>query len=294
MLAVFVVNNFLDVVNGNVAVGSLRNAIELANANNVHDTIIFQDYLFDDPGSHTIFLSNHMNGGQLELDSIRGVDIIGPGPGILTIVAANNNRIFLIDDGNEQIGTRVSISGLTLSGGNPLANNEGGRGGAILNRDFLTLTEVDISNNIAPNGGGGIFSDRGFVTIERSLIRNNISGRGGGGIQNGLRGVEDNLPRTTILNSTITGNTAIGIPLQNGDLTGYGGGVLNFAGTVNIEQSTIYDNTANVVSTAAALRSAGGGSATQGFDPEKDDDGAATVFSGFATTNIRSSILLCN
>lgn len=286
MLSLWVVNNFGDLDGpGNVVTGSLRQAVQEANANEGFDQIIFADYLFDGGATGSITLDGRENGGALLLTDIGGVEIIGPGPGLLTISAGGNNRIFLVDDGDEGTLASASISGVTLQFGSPLADDEDGYGGAILNRDFLTLEEVDINNNFAPAGGGGVFTQNGFTEIDRSVIRNNTSLMGGGGIQNGEFEQTDNLPTTTIRNSTITGNTATGIPADD-MLTGYGGGVLNFAGTVNIEQSTIYGNFAS---------NDGGGSATQGFDPMVDDDsGMATVYAGLATTNIRSSIIVGN
>jgi len=125
----------------------------------------------------------------------------------------------------------------------------------------------------------------GFLEVSRSLIQQNTAFLGGGGIQNGVADQTDDLPTTTIVNSTITGNTAIGFS-EGEDPTGYGGGVLNLAGTVNIEQSTIYGNSASVD---------GGGVANQGFDPEVDEDsGEPTVLSGNATMIIRSSIIVGN
>lgn len=264
LLAVYAVNNSYDLDAGNgfqAVVGSLRQAVGLANANAGFDTIIFQDFLFDS-GPRTIALDAHeAHGGPLLLTDKAGVEIIGPGPGVLTVSAAGNNRIFLVDDGDEKVSSPVTISGLTLSNGSPQGDDEDGRGGAILNREFLTLREVAIVGSFAPGGGGAIFNDTGFVQIDRSLIQDNTSQRGGGGIQNGLADQTDNLPRTAILNSTITGNTATGI--LNGEApTGYGGGVLNLAGTVDIEQSTIYGNSTSV---------AGGGVASRGFDPEVEE-----------------------
>ena len=296
MLAVFVVNNFADLdINGAPVVGSLRQAVQEANETVGRDTIMFADFLFDGVQGSTIQLSGGDNSAPLMLTDISGVDIIGPGPaaavdgleplGRLTISAGGPNRVFLIDDGNEEVRSSVTISGVTLSGGSPAADDEDGRGGAILNREFLTLNTVELSNNFAPGGGGGVHNDTGVLRVENSLIRENVSQQGGGGVQSGIAEQDDNLPTTTIINSTITGNTAIGVPMDDMP-TGYGGGVLNLAGTVNIEQSTIYGNTSP---------DGGGGVASQGFDPMVEEESMMpTVMSGNATTNIRSSIIVGN
>ncbi|MCA9231795.1 MAG: hypothetical protein KDA57_14185 [Planctomycetales bacterium] len=288
LLTVYPVNNFFDLyTDGTPVEGSLRQVVQLANANPGFDTIVFQDYLFDGPGGAFIALSAAEGGGPLLLTDESGIEIIGPGPGKLTISAPGNNRIFLVDDTNEDNFSNVTISGVTLTGGNPLGDDEDGRGGAILNRERLTLTEVAIENSFAPKGGGAVFSEFGRLTIESSLIQGNSSGFGGGGIQNGLADQMENFASTTITNSTITGNSAFGIP--DGDtLTGYGGGVLNLAGTVTVEQSTVYGNTST---------DGGGGVASQGFDAmyeDQDGDVVPTVFSGLATLVLRSSIIVGN
>ncbi|MEM8947310.1 MAG: choice-of-anchor Q domain-containing protein [Planctomycetota bacterium] len=297
MLATFVVNNFFDLDGGgDVVTGSLRNAVEEANATVGRDTIMFADFLFDNVIGSTINLDGRDNGGPLLLTDIAGVDIIGPGPamidglteeevpGRLTINAAGNNRIFFINDGNDEVTSRVTISGVTLAGGSPQPDDEDGLGGAILNVENLTLSEVELRNNFAPSGGGAVHNSTGVLRIENSLVRDNTSLTGGGGIQTGEPDQDDDLPTTTIVNSTITGNTAIGVPVDDSP-TGYGGGVYNRAGTTNIEQSTIYGNEASVY---------GGGVASRGFDPEADDMGMPTAMGGSSTTNIRSSIIVGN
>lgn len=272
MLATFVVNNLGDLnADQTTVTGSLRNAVEEANANDGFDTIMFADFLFDDVFGSTIFLDGRDAGGALNLTDIAGVEIIGPGAaaetasssplGRLTIVAGGGNRIFVVNDGNDDRFSAVTISGVTLSSGNPAADDLDGLGGAIHNSEFMTLTEVELLNNFAPGGGGAVHNAIGNLTIENSLIRGNTSRVGGGGVQTGEIDQDDNLPTTTIVNSTITGNTALGVVVDD-TLTGYGGGVYNRAGTTNIEQSTIYGNTASV---------SGGGIASRGFDAERED-----------------------
>jgi len=288
MLALFVVNDLGDFdEDDNLIAGSLRNAVLQANASGGFDTIIFSDFLFNGPGSGVIALDPREEGGPLLLTDPDGIQILGPGAGVLSVFAPGSNRIFLVDDADADNLSSVTISGLTLSGGSPAGDDEDGRGGAILNRESLTLEEVEIRNSFAPGGGGAVFNDIGsFLRIERSLIRDNTSGAGGGGIQNGILDEEENLPTTTIVNSTITGNMANGA--GGGDTSYGGGGVLNLSGTVNIEQSTIFGNSTSTE---------GGGVVSQGFDAEfegGDDDPVPTVLSGFATTNIRSSIIVGN
>ncbi len=289
MLATFNVvsaDDLRDDGNGGIEVvpGSLRDILEQANAFNDADIIQFSGPAFENPT--TIVLEQDM-GDFGQLDITNPVEIVGLGASKLFIHSASGKRIFLVDDGSENVTINVTISGITLSGiGGIAGDDEDGRGGAILNREALALNQMQIRNSSAPNGGGAIFNQTGSLDIEGSLIRDNTSGQGGGGIQNGLADQTDNLPSLTVVNSTITGNTANGNPGEMGVATGYGGGVLNSAGYTGIIQSTVYDNLAEVD---------GGGVGSQGFDPELDDmTMMPTVYSGNATTTIRSSIIVGN
>ncbi len=289
LLAVFNVTTIDDIEDDDndgtfeIVPGSLRDALEQANEFNNFDTIVFTGLAFENPT--TIVLEQSMDDfGQLAI--LNAVEIIGPGASKLTIQGAGGKRIFLVDDGSDDTAASVSINGVTLAGAGGIAgDDEEGRGGAILNREALRLTQVQIMNSSAPNGGGAVFNEAGVLTVDSSLIVDNTSGQGGGGIQNGLVDQDDNLPRVRIVNSTITGNRALGNPGEEGGYTGYGGGVLNAAGTVDIDQSTVYGNQASYN---------GGGVASRGFDAEFDDEMIPTVYSGNATTNVRSSIIAGN
>ncbi|NOZ39392.1 MAG: hypothetical protein GXP24_04100 [Planctomycetes bacterium] len=289
MLAVFYVTTIYDIEDDDgdgtfeIVPGSLRDAIEQANEFENFDTIVFSGLAFEN--QTTIFLQqNEDNFGQLEI--LNAVEIIGPGASKLTIESATGRRIFLVDDTSDDTTIGVTISGVTLAGAGSIAgDDEDGRGGAILNREALTLDQVQIINSTAPNGGGAVFNETGVLRVESSLILGNTSGQGGGGIQNGLVDQDDNFPRINIVNSTITGNRALGNPGEEAGYTGYGGGVLNAAGTVDINQSTVYGNEASYN---------GGGVASRGFDAEFDDEMIPTVYSGNATTTVRSSIIAGN
>ena len=229
--------------------GSLRKAIEDANANMGADTITFSV-------TGTNFLSS-------ELPAITGeLAIDGPGATSLTINGNNSFRVFLIESG-----ATVTISGLTIRNGHAASGegggilNEGtlavtnsvvsgnsaegpGIGGGILNRGALTITNSTVSGNSA-SGGGGI-ENRGTLTITNSTVSGN-SASGGGGIGNG--------GTLTIINSTVSLNVAlVGGGIGNGGrltitkstISGNsggdgGGGILNGLGslTVNIKNSIV-------------------------------------------------------
>jgi hypothetical protein len=95
----------------------------------------------------------------------------------------------------------------------------------------MTLTKTTVSSNTVVGDGGGI-ENHGTMTLTNSTVSGNNAAQDGGGIKN----------RNTLFltNSTISGNTASG----NIATTGYGGGILNDGGVIDITYGTIYANTA--------------------------------------------------
>jgi hypothetical protein len=153
------VDTLLDEADGSIDDGdvSLRDAIAIAPAG---DTIDFDASL--DGG--TILLTM----GELSITKAMTIDATALLQG-LTIDAAGNDptpeadngdgsRIFLIDDGEPGTDSPVTISGLTLTGGDAYKD-----GGAVDSRETLTITSSTISGNSAQNGGGSddSSSDRG-------------------------------------------------------------------------------------------------------------------------------------
>ena len=110
-------------------------------------------------------------------------------------------------------GADVAISGLTLTGGD-VASILGG--GAISNRENLTVTALTITGNSAGSTttgfhGGGIVNFGGNLTVNASTISGNtvLFGRGGG--------IYSTFGTMTISQSTISGNFV--------SSTGSGGGI---------------------------------------------------------------------
>jgi hypothetical protein len=194
---------------------SLRGAITAANANAGDDTI-------DIGVTGTVDLT----GALPNLSS--NIEIKGPGADQLTVrrpaTAATDFRIF-----NVTIGSVVSISGITISGGQATSDSGGG-----IQNSFGTLTVSDstITDNSASFAGGGIQNSFGTLTVSNSTISHNSAGEGGG-IDTVNNDTESQ--STTITNSTISGNTS----------ATSGGGVNNFSGRTTIKFSTITKNTAN-------------------------------------------------
>ena len=225
--------------------GSLRQALIDANAAAGADDIAFTVV----PPA-TISLLN-------TLPQITGpLTITGLGAANLTIRrdpgAASNFRIFDITAG---AAPQVTITGVTLTNGNPgslpggainvaspaglaltvvdsaITGNNANRGGGIAvgNGTSLTVRRTLIDGNAATGAGGGLslFSSNSLV-LEDSTVSGNV-GDPGGGLYSFLTGSP-----VTIRGSTISGNTSAG-----------GGGVLFFtfySPPILIENSTISGN----------------------------------------------------
>jgi hypothetical protein len=118
--------------------------------------------------------------------------------------------------------------------------DSGGEGGGIYNGGgTVTITNCSVSGNAAgvndefPAGYGGGISSYGTLTITNSTVENNVCWLAGGGI---------NGDGITVMNSTISGNSAIGE--HDGEPWGAGGGIEG--GTVTFTNSTLSGNYANL------------------------------------------------
>src|SRR5262245_40626719 len=169
--------------------GSLRDAVAQANAHTGADVIVFDDGL-----AGTIALS----GGELDITD--DLKINGPGADKLTVSGGNLSRVFQVEAGED-----VSISGLTIAGGNAAAGN----GGGIDNFGTLSVSDVVFSGNAATNGGGLDNEADGTATVRGSTFSGNSTALDGAGIFNTAGGT------LTVSDSNFTGNSAS---------TGNGGG----------------------------------------------------------------------
>jgi hypothetical protein len=196
--------------------GSLRDAINQANAASSNDVIAF------DP---TIFAAHQtipLGGTELLIQNNGTLTINGPAAGV-TISGNNASRVLL------NLGATVSLRNLTITGGaqgsGPVINGAGiyNAGGT------MTLTKVTVRGNTASSGynGGGIHNGGGTMTLTNSTISNNSASVYGGGIDNYFGTL-------TLINSTVSDNSAA-----------YGGGIETNFGTVTITNSTISGNTAS-------------------------------------------------
>ena len=206
--------------------GSLRDALANANDGDVIDLTGL---------AGTITLTT----GQLEIEDV--VTIKGPGPGVLAVSGNNAESVFNMRDTLSGSGT-VTISGLTITGGNTLSDPTT-KAGAGINFDCLhdssnslTVDNVVITGNLADDLGAGLYFDRcdddASLTISNSVIATNVTqGSGGGGVwfDEGLA--------MLVVNSTIAGNQS----------QGDGGGGITFddGGQLIIRNSTISGNNAD-------------------------------------------------
>src|SRR5262249_51740185 len=137
---------------------SLRAAIAAAEANPGPDLIDFAPQLRGKIG---------LTSGELGINT--DLTINGPGADKITINANHNFRIFVVDDGNDATTINVEIVGLTLSGGNgslfPGSPRFGQSGGAIANREALTLSGCTLSDNEALGGAGVLNVATGVATL---------------------------------------------------------------------------------------------------------------------------------
>jgi hypothetical protein len=204
----FLVRNLDD----NLQEGSLRWAIESANADLELDTIEFDAGL-----TGTIVLSSGLPGlnGALEIS--------GPGAEIITISGNSQYRPFSVLSGSN-----VTLTGLTIANGQT-TSLEGG--GGIHNAGDLTVTDCVISNNHANFDGGAIHNvDGGSLLVSQSTLSCNTSSEDGVGA-----GISNKIGTVQIIESTLSGNVG----------AYYGGAVDNdTGGTLTIERSTLYANQA--------------------------------------------------
>ena len=190
--------------------GSLRDAIDQANADTDADTIVFESGL---TGAITL-------AAQLVLSSDITIDGDTDGDDRADITLSGDGlvRIISLDDG-----VTATLASLTLSNG--FADAYGG--GAIRAGHDSDLTVIDstISNSTSTNIGGGILvtASAGLHLVNSTLVNNH--GLYGGGIYgNTASSIE-------VVNSTISGNEA-----------SRGGGVFSSSGSLTIASSSIVGN----------------------------------------------------
>lgn len=260
--------NAPDVLNGANASCSLREAItninnsaatyaDCANTGAAYGT---GDTINIPAGTYTTTLVGAGEGFNAtgDYDINRSVAITGAGAGASIINSGGMDRVFDITGAYT-----VSISGVTITGGNTAAI---GAGGGIQNLGTLTVTNSIITGNGADDGGG--ISNGGTLTVTNSTITGNTATNWGGGIVS--------WSPLTVTNSTISSNTALlgggilsgsALTVTNSTITGntattIGGGIYNGGGALTVTNSTIVRNTAPAGQGGGYNRVAGTGAFT--------------------------------
>jgi CSLREA domain-containing protein len=152
----------------------------------------------------------------------KDLTIAGPGASVLSVSGNGQSRVFTIS------GASVSISGLTITGGNTTA----GGGIAVFSGTYLgalALRNSQVLANTATDFGGGIYVNHALLNLRDSEVRNNrVTGElaMGGGIALWYGQVR-------IRDSDVS--------MNHGD---FGGGLANRAGTLTVSTSTISYNDA--------------------------------------------------
>jgi predicted outer membrane repeat protein len=212
---------FLVTATADTGPGTLRQALDDANALPGPDTVTFAPAVFSTPQS--IFLST----GQLAITD--DVAVVGPGSGLLTVANAGPaGRVVHVDRPARVL--TVSISGLTLTGGRLTGAGDFGAG-LLTTDETLTLTDVTVTGNESASRGGGIAqTGPGLLTLVNCTVAGNRSTSGsGGGIAVTASG------RVRLAACTVEGNAA----------QSHGGGLYFFnGGGLTVERSTISGNTA--------------------------------------------------
>jgi hypothetical protein len=236
--------------------GSFRQAVTDAFNAATDDTIVFDPGFFSTP--RTI---NQMSSLPTLSAGSGALTITGPGENLLTIqrgVGAPNFGLF------SSSAPSLSISGLTMSGGNTPAsggalqvggtvtldhvvlsgNRAAGPGGAIRLAfgSFLTLRNSVLTGNTSGNSGGAIYMFNGSLLMENSALSNNTSTGGNGGALYFFGTASATPPAGFTPNTLVVRNSMI----EGNTVATTGGGItaLNLFGTLLVQNSIVSGNTA--------------------------------------------------
>ncbi len=179
-------------------------------------------------------------------DLDNNIDLDGPGASDLTVQrdpGATPFSVFRVDSG-----VTVSLSGMTISGGNAVD------GGGLDNSGTLTVSGSTFTGNVAADGssasfGGGLANFGTAMVTDSTFIGNsagsgNPSGFGSGLYGNyGYGGGLYNAGTLTVTDSTFHSNSAGIGSIDNLDY-GIGGGLANF-GTATVTDSTFSNNSSS-------------------------------------------------
>jgi len=218
---------------------SLRAAVRVADTSLRHTTIILPAghyRLTIPPRSRADDPLTDFDLGRGALKLLRPVTITGRGARQTVVDGTGITRVFANF-------TRATITGLTITGGfmppiSPLLPLPIG-GAGVANIGALRLLRVAVSGNHADFGAGIFNYPFSFLTISDSVVNGN-SGLEAAGIRFDSGGL--------VVNTTITGNTAVSRSDRPGTESGFGAGVDARGATpstLNFVNSTIAGNSAS-------------------------------------------------
>ena len=171
--------------------GSLADAVERANETVASDTITFADGVAGtiDLGASTLGVSD-------------SVDIIGPGPEVITLTNSDGDVFYLYN------GADVSISGLAIdqTGGHAI----GGTGIGSLNVADIAITEPGLA-------GIRVSTTSGDVEISGVTVTADSNDQGNGGVR--LREVDGDVRLTSVSVSDVSGGDAVSVGYTYGDVS---------------------------------------------------------------------------
>ena len=197
MLATFTVTNTNDAGDG-----SLRRAVQLANATPGVDEVLFDTSLTD--------LMITLTSGEIRVSQAVTIDgeqsnVIIDASGSDPTPAVNDgmgSRVFHVTDGvGDESNFFAEFRNLTITG----ADVEGD-GGGINSRQVLRMYDMEIRDSHATGSGGGIHAEK-LVRVEDSIISGNSAGAFGGGAhysfstENGYGGYPIRFYRTEFLDN---------------------------------------------------------------------------------------------
>jgi len=198
---------------------SLREAIIAANAVATDDVIDFDQAVFS--SLQTITLTN----GAFGVGNVGTLRIEGRGQSLLTLNATNASRVFFILPG-----ANLTISGMTVTGGNGVGPEPVGGGAIIAYSSRLTAENCTFRNNTVNGGGGAIYGFFGAnITINNGTFTQNTANSGG----------------ALMIQSTQSVLLVNDSNFSNNSSTGGGGAIFQAAGLTNVVRSTFTNNSAS-------------------------------------------------
>jgi hypothetical protein len=230
--------------------GSLRQALAVANDGDMISfavtgtitltsggLVIDKSVTISGPGADRLSVDGNQTPSQCVLFTALGKTVTISGLTITNGDAGICNDHGALTVSNCVVSGNSSYGGIEVSGshgpgverGNNRRDAQKNYGDRVLAGISLTIDNSIVSDNLGP----GVFNDSATVTILNSTISGNSAGQfsGGGGIYaSGFK----TPPLTTVTNSTISGNSA----------SDAGGGIFNQYGGISIVNSTISGNSA--------------------------------------------------